>query len=139
MADINSQTVHTGNTVSIRIKNYEVGRAQSLSAQREFGTEGVYEIGSIMPQEHDFLKFNGSVTLNRLRIRKDDLSKIGFAPYGEDVLKTALFDIVVENKADGGILEIYQGCSIQNYSTEYRANEFVSESCTFLYLTAAKA
>lgn len=139
MADINSQTVHTGNTVSIRIKNYEVGRAQSLSAQREFGTEGVYEIGSIMPQEHDFLKFNGSVTLNRLRIRKDDLSKIGFAPYGEDVLKTALFDIVVENKADGGILEIYQGCSIQNYSTEYRANEFVSESATFLYLTAAKA
>lgn len=139
MADINSQTVHTGNTVSIRIKNYEVGRAQSISAQRDFGTEGVYEIGSIMPQEHDFLKFTGSVTLNRLRLRKDDLAQAGFVAFGEDVLKSALFDIVIENKADGGIVEIYQGCSIQSYNTEYRANEFVSESATFLYLTTAKA
>ena len=54
MADLNSQTVHSGNTVSIRINGIEVGRAQSLSAQREFGTEGVYEIGSLMPQEHDY-------------------------------------------------------------------------------------
>lgn len=139
MADLNSQTVHTGNTISLRIKNYEVGRAQSLTADRDFGTEGEYEIGSIMPQEHVFLKFDGTVTLNRMRVRKDDLTKVGFAPYGEDVLKTAVFDIVVENKADGGILEIYQGCSIQSYSTEYRANEFVSETATFKYLTAAKA
>ncbi len=139
MADLNSQTVHTGNTVSIRIKNYEVGRAQSLSADRDFGTQGEYELGSIMPQEHVPLKYDGTVTLHRMRVRKDDLVKVGFAPLGEDVLKTAVFDIVVENKADGGILEIYQGCTIQSYSTEYRANEFVAESSTFKYLTAAKA
>jgi len=53
MADLNSQTVHSGNTVSILLNGIEVGRAQSLSAQREFGTEGVYEIGSLVPQEHD--------------------------------------------------------------------------------------
>lgn len=138
MADLNSQTLHTGNSISIRIKNYEVGRAQSLSAQRNYGTEGVYELGNYMPVEHDYLKYEGTLTLTRMRVKKDDLAKIGFAAYGEDILKTAVFDIVVENKIDGGILEVYQGCSIIDYSTEYRANEFVSETARFYYLTAAK-
>ena len=75
MADLNSQTVHTGNSISIRIKNYEVGRAQSLSAQRNYGTEGVYELGNYMPVEHDYLKYEGTLTLTRMRVKKDDLAK----------------------------------------------------------------
>ena len=73
MADINSQTVHTGNTISIRVGNVEVGRAQTLSSQRDFGTEGLYELGNYMPVEHDFLKFTGTAALTRMRIRKDTL------------------------------------------------------------------
>ena len=139
MADINSQTVHTGNTISIRVGNVEVGRAQTLSSQRDFGTEGLYELGNYMPVEHDFLKFTGTAALTRMRIRKDTLATIGLAPLGSEVLQTAIFDIVVESNIDGSIIEIYQGCSIQNYSTDYRANEYVSETANFFFLNSSNS
>lgn len=139
MADLNSQTVHSGNTVSIRINGIEVGRAKSLSAQREFGTEGVYEIGSIMPQEHDYLKYTGTLTMNRMRVRKDELAKLGLAPLGEEVLKLPIFSILVTDVTDGSILEAYQGCSVVSYQSEIRANEFSATTAQFTFLTMGNA
>lgn len=140
MASLNNQTVHTGNTVGLWIAGHQIGKAQSLTASRSFGTQGVYQIGDIMPAEHVYLKFEGTVTLNRMRIRKSDLNSLGFAPLGADVLKMGIIDITVHDTTNGDkILEAYQGCSIENYNTEYRANEIVSESATYLYLTASKA
>ena len=52
MATQRSQTVHNGCTVLLKVKGKVVGRAQSLDGRRSYGTEGVYELGSIMPQEH---------------------------------------------------------------------------------------
>jgi|AEKF01.1.fsa_nt_gi hypothetical protein len=138
MASITSQTVHTGNTVSIRIKNYEVGRAQSLTTDKDLGVEAEYEIGNYMPVEHVHTRFDGTLTLNRMRLKKDDLTTVGFAPYGADALDAALFDIIVQDKQTGAIIEAYIGCTIQSYNTEYRANEIVSETATFKYLTGSK-
>lgn len=47
MATEANQKVDTGNRIYIMAKNYQVGRAQSLTADRNYGTEGVYELGSI--------------------------------------------------------------------------------------------
>ena len=47
MASISTQDVNTGNRIYIMAKNNLIGRAQSLTADRNFGTEGVYELGSI--------------------------------------------------------------------------------------------
>lgn len=138
MASLADQTVHTGNTVTLMIGGKPIGRAQSLTAQRSFGTEGVYEIGSIMPQEHVYLKFEGSVTLQRMRIRTQDLADLGLAPLGNDVLKMNIIDIVVTDKTTGQPLETYNGASINSYNTEYRANEIVSEQIEFLYLYTSK-
>lgn len=138
MASLEKQTVHTGNTITLTIGGKPIGRAQSLTAQRSFGTEGVYEIGSIMPQEHVYLKFEGSVTLQRMRIRTKDLADLGFAPLGADVLKLNIIDIVVTDNTTGQPLETYNGASINSYNTEYRANEIVSEQIEFLYLYTSK-
>lgn len=78
MASQAKQSVHTGNTIYITIGNTPIGRAQSLQAERSFGTEGVYEIGSIMPQEHVYLKYDGTLTVNRFRLRREDIEKSGF-------------------------------------------------------------
>ena len=51
MATQKSQTVHSGCTVLLKVKGKVVGRAQSLDGRRSYGTEGVYELGSIMPQD----------------------------------------------------------------------------------------
>lgn len=47
MATEANQSVDTGNRIYVMAKNQLIGRAQSLTADRNYGTEGVYELGSI--------------------------------------------------------------------------------------------
>lgn len=141
MAKLTEQSVETGNSVVIMVDTEIIGRAQSLTAERSFGTTGVYEIGSIMPQEHVFLRFEGTVTLNRLRLRKKNFFKKGIASVGEDVLRKGVIDISLINNVSGQktVLETYSGCSIDTYNTEVRANEIATEEARFYYLTGIKS
>ena len=94
MATQENQSVHSGNTVLLKVKGTVVGRAQSLDGRRSFGTEGVYEIGSIMPQEHINNRYEGSISLERFLIKKGDLAKIGMAALGEEILTTDVVSVV---------------------------------------------
>ncbi|WBF82165.1 tail tube protein [Mammaliicoccus virus vB_MscM-PMS2] len=134
MATERKQTVHTGNTVYLMVGGKVVGRAQSASGQRSYGTTGVYEIGSIMPQEHVYLKYEGSINVERLRMKKENFAKLGFAALGEDILKKDVIDLVVVDNLTNEVIISYHGCSAENYNEEFRANEIVSESINFLYL-----
>lgn len=138
MASITNQSVHTGNTVYLMIGNKVIGRAQSASGERQYGTTGVYEIGSIMPKEHVYLKYEGSLTLERMRMRKEDLASLGITALGEDILTRDVIDIVMMDNTTKEVVVAYRGCSAQSYSESFRANEITTESTTFLYLTAAK-
>ena len=70
------QTVHAGHTINIRIGATIVGKIQGLDGERSFGTEGVYEIGSIMPKEHINNRYEGSLSMERFFVRSKDLSLI---------------------------------------------------------------
>lgn len=136
MARVADQSVQTGNTIYLMIEQTPIGRAQSLSAERSFGTEGVYEIGSIMPQEHVFLKYTGTVSLERYRMKKQSLATLGFAALGEEVLNIDIIDIVTVDNLTNEVIIAYRGCSIDTYSENYRANEITTESSRFYYLTS---
>ena len=136
MAKVTDQSVHTGNTVYIMIQGQVLGRAQSLSGERSFGTEGVYEIGSIMPQEHVYLKYTGSVTLEHMRLRTSSLGSLGLAAMGEEVLGKGIIDINVLDNLTGNPVVTYRGCSIDTYSENFRANDIVTESVRFYYLSS---
>ena len=144
MASQAKQSVHTGNTIYITIGNTPIGRAQSLQAERSFGTEGVYEIGSIMPQEHVYLKYDGTLTVNRFRLRREDIEKSGFGSRGEDVLRRDIINILVMGHKDGKtgasngeIVEAYLGCSILSYNFTITANEISSDEAQFKFLTTS--
>jgi hypothetical protein len=64
-ATADTQSVHAGHTIFIRVNNQRVGRAQAIDGERSFGTEGIYEIGSIMPQEHINNRYEGSLNIER--------------------------------------------------------------------------
>jgi len=131
------QTVHTGSTVLLMLGNKVVGRAQGIDARRSFGTEGVYEIGTIMPQEHVYNRYEGSVSVERFFLKKDNLKSLGFAALGEEVLKLDILDIVVVDKASKSVIRAYRGCSIQDYSENFRANQIAGENASFVYLKAS--
>lgn len=135
MAAIDQQQVLSANLVGVYIKGKQVGRAQSIRSNRSFGTTGIYEIGSIMPQESAALKFEGSVTLSRFRLRKNDLVQAGIVSLGADILKVPVFDIVIKDST-GQVLEAYMGCSLVSSNTEISANEIISEEAEFTYLWA---
>lgn len=135
MATQANQTVHSGNTVLIKVKGQVVGRAQGLDARRSYGTEGVYEIGSIMPQEHINNRYEGSFTLERYLIKKNDLAKLGMVALGEEILTTDVIDVEVVDKSTGETVRCYRNCTASDYSENFRVGAISGENATFYYMT----
>lgn len=131
---IADQQVQSGNTVELYIAGKAVGRAQSISAEADWGTEVIHELGTIMGTEAVPLRFEGTVTLNRMRIRKNDLVKAGIVSLGADILEKGVIDIVVKDRYSGQVLEAYMGASLSRKTTDIRANEIIAEEATFVYL-----
>lgn len=137
MASLANQTVQSANTVYFMIKNVPIARAQSISSERSFGTQGVYQIGSIMPQEHVYLRYEGSVTVERFRMKKENLASLGFAALGEEVLQMDIMDIVLYDNITQEVVIAYRGCSIDSYNESVSVGEISSEQARFYFLTSA--
>ena len=137
MASVLNQSVHTGNTVYLMIGNRIIGRAQSASGERSYGTQGVYEIGSIMPQEHVYLRYEGNLTLERMRMKKEDLASLGITALGEDILLRDVIDVVMMDNLTKSVVVAYRGASAVSYSESFTSGEIVSESSQWSYLTSA--
>lgn len=135
MASEAKQTVVTGATVLLKIDGVTVGRAQSIDPRTSFGTEGVYEIGSIMPQEHVQNRYEGTLTLERYMLRETDLAHAGYIGLGEDILQKDIIDIEVINKLDNKTLRVYRGCTFSDYTNTVRANAIAGENATVQYLS----
>ena len=136
MASQKKQTVHSGNTIVIKYKGQAIGRAQGLDARRSYGTEGVYEIGSIMPQEHIHQRYEGSFTLERYLVRTKDMIKLGIASLGAGILDIGELDFEVQDKLTGEAIRTYVGCTCSDHSENFRANAISGENATFYYLKA---
>lgn len=138
MASQEKQSVVSGNTIELRIGNLVIGRAQSLDARRSFGTEGVYEIGSIMPQEHINNRYEGTITLERFLISKvranKALKEIKLNALAEDILDMDVIDISVIDKKSGQIVRVYQGCTCVDSSENFRVGAISGENSTWQYL-----
>ncbi len=132
-----NQTVHSGNTVYIMINGKIVGRAQSLQGEREYGTTYVYQIGSIMPQESIYLKYAGTITVERLRMKKENFFSLGIAALGEEILKRGVIEMLVVDNLTKEVIISYRGCSAVSYNESIQANEILTEQLQFQYLSAS--
>lgn len=136
MASVTQQTAHAGHTIRLKIGGQEVGRAQSVDGRRSFGQEGQYELGSIMPQEHVALRYEGSVTFDKFKIRKKSLKDLGLATFGVGILKMNVIDIEITDRFTNDIVVVYRGCSLQDYSENFRVNAISGENASWAYLSA---
>lgn len=136
MASIDKQTVHTGNTALIKIDGVAVGRAQGFNPSTDYGTQGVYELGTIMPVEHVYLRYEGRISFERFMMRRENLASLGYVGLGEDILKKDIIDIEVQDKETGETIAAYRGCTFANYDARHQANAIAGESATVYYLSA---
>lgn len=136
MARQADQTVHTGNTIILKVQGREIGRAQGLDARRSFGTQPVYEIGSIMPKEHVHTQYDGSFSLERYFVRKQSLKDLGLSALGEEILQKGVIDVEVVDKQTGKTVRIYRGCTLQDTSETFRVGQISGENSNWSYLEA---
>ena len=137
MADKTSQTTFSADLVSIAIAGNIIGRAQNASSNVEYGTTNVYEIGSIKPVESDYLKYQGTVTLEDMRMRTSDLTELGIAAVGADeILTKGIIDVIITDKGTGQVVQALRGCTANSYKLSLRANELVTEEIEFTFLNA---
>lgn len=133
-----AQTVVTGNMIELTINGKRIGKAQAASSRIDYGTQGIYELGSIYPAEHVYLKYEGTLTLEHVALIGGSFAKSHFAPLGDDVLATGTVDVVIKNKDNSNeVICAYIGCTAQNYSLETRANTTLSETMNMTYLRAS--
>lgn len=137
MATAANSKVHTGHTIEFQVKGNVIGYAQGLDGERSFGTEGVYQIGSIMPAEHVPLRYEGSFSLERFFIRNYDLAKAGYVALGEDILTLDIITIAVYDKATRALIRAYEGCTLVSCRETFRVNAIAGENATFTYMKSS--
>lgn len=136
MATASNQTVHAGHTINIKIKGQVVGRIQSGDGRRSFSQEGIYEIGSIMPQEHVPVRYEGGFTVDKFLMKKKTLSELGLASLGEDILTMDVIDIEILDNITGDTVRVYEGCSLQDYTERFAVGTISGENASWVYLNA---
>jgi len=136
MATAANQTVASGHSILIKYGNNAIGKCQGLEGDRSFGTEGVYEIGSIMPTELVNNRYEGNLTVERFFVRTQDLKAMGLASLGAEILTQDILTIDVVDKITGTSIRSYTGCTLVNYRETFRVNAIAGENATFSYLSA---
>jgi hypothetical protein len=128
------KTTLTGNLIILKIGGVEVGRAQNITADSDFGLEDVSGIGDVEIQEHINTKITHTLTVDKYIINKQTLLEIGWVPVSEDVLAMGVIDIEILTK-DGTLIKKYEGCSCANYSLRVGAHAIIGENATWRALT----
>jgi len=128
------KTTLTGNLVILKIAGREVGRAQNVTADSDFGLEDVSGIGDVEVQEHVNTKVTHTITVDKFIINKKTLLELGTVPVSEDVLTMDVIDIEILTK-DGHLVKKYESCSCANYSLRVAAHAIVGENATWRALS----
>src|SRR4030042_5038103 len=99
-----TKTTLTGNLIVIKIQGQEIGRAQNVTADSDFGLEDVSGIGDVEVQEHVNTKITHTLTMDKFIISKKTLLELGYVPVSEDVLQKGVLDIEILTK-DGTLIQ----------------------------------
>lgn len=130
---VNEHKTLTGNLIQIMVAGKVVGRIQSISSRESFGTEPVYELGSMMPAEYVTNRWQGTLTIEKYQLRRSQFDGLPVA-YSENVLTSELFDVVVIDKATGVQLEKFIGCIQSDAGKTFQANRAANQNVTFFYM-----
>ncbi|UKM62959.1 hypothetical protein [Levilactobacillus phage ENFP1] len=132
------QQSETGTVTTIFMNSKAVGRATSATAQIEYGTTGVWGIGDYMPYEYVFMRYNGQLTVEGIRMRTNDMVSAGIIALGEDVLKQGDTLITIQDKYTHNLLASYSHCTPVSYNLQVRANQLVTEQAVFNFTSATQ-
>jgi hypothetical protein len=130
--------VRNGNMVTIMLGDIVVGFGQTSSASNDWGTEGLYGIGSEKPQEIQQLRISPTVSIDSFQLSEAGIAIMGYPSSMLEVLSNNNFDFHVMNEKALPILT-YAGAVAQNFNLNIPANQPITESVSFLALDILNA
>ncbi len=123
--------VQSGNTVVIMIGDAVVAFAQTSDQAIDFGTEGLYGIGTAKPQEIQQLKFTPRISLTAFVLTSSGITLLSYPSSLLEVLANNSFNIYVLD-ANGAALLTFVSCTAENYSQTVPVNAIITETLSFL-------
>lgn len=125
--------VQNANACSILIGDVVVGFGQTMAPTMDFGTEGIYGIGSPKPQEIQQLRFSNVITLDKYRLTKEGEAFFGVTTPLWTLLANNYFDFFLLDE-NGDAFLAYVGAVAQNNNLSINANTPLTEGMSFLAL-----
>src|SRR5580698_7373403 len=123
--------VLSGNQCVIMIGDAVVAFAQTSDQAVDFGSEGLYGIGTAKPQEIQQLKFTPRISLTAFVLTSAGVVFLSYPSNLLEILANNNFNIyVVDN--NGNPLLTFVGCVAENYSQTVPTNAIVTETISFL-------
>jgi len=131
--------ITTGHNILLKVKGEEVGAARSIVGNQDFGVEGAYVIGSILPVENTPQKWTGNLEIDKFFIKRDIHLLANVDTSSEGVLEISPVDIEIIEKETGSTVMIYQGCTLTSTTITITANAYVGERAVFVPLRVIRA
>lgn len=120
----------SGNIVTVQIDGQPVGRALNVRYDEDFGTEPIYEVGSMLPAELIPQRWSCRLSIEKYALRERAFDGLNVA-YSEDILLKNLFDLIVKDRTTGKIIHLFRGCVQANAGGQIAANRPVNQNATF--------
>lgn len=125
--------VLNANACSILIGDVLVGFGQTMAPNMDYGTEGLYGIGSAKPQEIQQLKFTNTITLDKYRLTAEGQAFFGVTQPLWSLLANNYLDFFLLDETGEAFLA-YVGAVAQSNNTNIAANTPITEGMSFLAL-----
>lgn len=142
MASYNQQQlaykVQNANAVAIMIGDLVVGFGQTMAPSQDYGTEGLYGIGTPKPQEIQQLRFTNTITLEKYKLTAEGEAFFGVPTPLWALLANNSFDFYLLDE-DGDAMLAYVGAVAQSNNTNVAANTPLTEGLSFLALDVLDA
>lgn len=129
----------SGHQIKLKINGVEVGAARSANMNQDFGVEGAYVIGSIMPMEHMPQRWNGTIEIDKFYIRKDISVAANFEVSSEGILTVNPVDIEVIDKVSNQTVFIAQACTLTSSGVNFASNAFTGERASLVSMRIVRS
>lgn len=123
--------VHNANACSILLGDVVIGFGQTMAPNMDFGTEGLYGIGSAKPQEIQQLRFTNAITLDKYRLTAEGNAFFGVNVPLWTLLANNYFDFFLL-EPDGTAFLAYVGAVAQSNNLNIASNTPLTEGMSFL-------
>ena len=129
-----AQQVRNANSVVVLIGDQPLAFAQTVTHSFDFGTEGLYGIGTAKPQEIQQLKIAPEVTVDQFNLSALGVQLLQSGQSFASLIANNSFNICIVDGSTNAAILTYTGSVASNYSETIASNRPITDAIRFMSL-----